>query len=61
MKFAVETAPVQITDPETKEVLGEYSESRVIVEPDRIFENFTVASQPTRLISRMTRSLTGQT
>jgi hypothetical protein len=46
MRFQVTSPPELIIDPETGETLGEYPSWKVIIEPDRVFEKFTIASQP---------------
>lgn len=45
MRFEVLTPPVPITDP-TTESLGDYEPPGILLEPDQIYERFTVASQP---------------
>src|SRR5690348_8111467 len=46
MKFRVQSSSEPIIDPQTGEKLGEYPTWKVTIEPDRVFERYTIASQP---------------
>jgi hypothetical protein len=46
MKFRVQSPAEKIIDPVTGDELGSYPTWKVIIEPDQVFERFSIGSQP---------------